>query len=176
MYKVFNEELDALMYGIGKSPNLSIDLPKGLEILKCYGYKPKLKSTNYISIALNNLGASSTLIVLLKVKGNPRSEGTIYARLGYHSGDQFETVTKSAKYDSKTAKTNDEVQKNFDIAFMAQNLKDAALASNHGNDYKMRSILDNTINWMKDSPFFDDSDFRRVYDIVTLYAPEKAGE
>jgi len=173
MYKVFNEELDALMYGVGKSPNLSVNLPRGWEILKCYGYKPQSESSNSISINLNNLGASSTQIVMLKVKSNRRSEGSISASLGYYNKDKYQSVEKSVRYDSERIKTNNEVEKNFDIAFMAQNLKDAALASNQGNSYKTQSILNNTISWMKDSPYFHDTDFKRVYDIVALYAPQK---
>lgn len=176
MYKVFNEELDALMYGVGKNPTLSINLPKGWEILKCYGYKPKSESSNSISIDLNNLGASSTQIVMLKVKGNHRSEGSVYARLGYYDKKKYESIEKTIRYDSEKTKTNNEVEKNFDIAFMAQNLKDAAKASSQGNSYKTQSILNNTITWMKDSPYFHDADFKRVYDIVASYAPQKTEE
>jgi Mg-chelatase subunit ChlD len=176
MYKVFDEELDALMYGIGKNANLSIGLPGGWEILKCYGYKPKSESANSISIGLNNLGASSTQIVMLKVKANHKAGGAVSARLRYYNKDKYEAVEKSVRYDPERTRTSNEVEKNFDIAFMAQNLKDAAQAGNQGNSYKMQSILNNTITWMKDSPYFHDADFKRVYDIVALYAPQKTEE
>lgn len=176
MYKVFDDELDALMYGIGKNPNLTINLPKGWEILKCYGYNPVSESANSISINLNNLGVSSTRIVLLKVKANNRNEGSISARLSYNNKGKHETSEKAMKYNCNNPVTNSEVEKHYDIAFMAQNLKDAAKANNQGNYSKTETILNNTITWMKDSPCFNDGDFRRVYDIVALYAPQKSTE
>lgn len=171
MYKVFNEEIDALLYGIGKNTNLVLNLPKGWEILKCYGYAPIFKSNNSMTINLSNLTASSTRLVLLHIKKpyNNNESNLISVNLNYTKGFEEKSITKNLKYLDKDEYTNDEVYKNFSIAFMAQNLKDAAIANNNNNQFKSNTILENTIAWMKESKLTNDPDFKRVFDIVKLY-------
>ncbi|NDW08409.1 VWA domain-containing protein [Dysgonomonas sp. 520] len=173
MYKVFNDELEAMMYNIGKRPTLKINLPSGCEVTKFYGYNPKYNRDNSISIDISNLGASSTRIFLMKVKSKTEGNGVISASLKYDKKGEIVSLEKSVKHKSDIDKTNDEIEKNFDIAFMAQNMKDAALACKQSNYSKSERILNNTKTWMQDSPYTEDEDFRRVYDILSQYVPEK---
>lgn len=174
MYKIFSEELDGIMYGIGKEASITITIPKGWEIMKCYGYKPLQEGDNTLVINLSNLVATSTRIILLKVRKNETTDGTITARINYKSmNGKSISVVEEKNYNTETKSTNSEIGKNFDIALMAQSLKDASEAYIYGNFCKKDMILNMTKGWMDKSNHKEDKDFQRVYEILEEYVPNK---
>lgn len=174
MEKVFQQELDALLYNVGKNTNLTIELPRGWSIVKTYGYQPQSEGRNMATFNLPNLNASSTQIILMKVKRpNYGMNNTITASLKYTQQEKQIVVAEETEYSSEKNYTSVEIFKNTEIAFMAQNLKDAAQAYSQGNSFKTKSILEDTAEWMKNSKNNTDEDFIRVYDILKSYIPPK---
>ncbi|MDU1892879.1 MAG: VWA domain-containing protein [Dysgonomonas sp.] len=178
MYKVFREELDAILYGVGKEPKLKIEIPKGWNIAKCYGYKPVSESENSMVVDLPNLGANSTRVVLLEIRKNGIAKGSIQASFSYKKGDETISMKEVKAYDTEWVKTNEEISKNHRIAYMANRLKDAASAQENGDREEGEAILNHLLALYSVEGMIDeeDMDMKRVYDIVKQYTPQPREE
>lgn len=176
IYKVFEQELDGILYRVGDNQKVEIDLPSSWEIVQNYGYETKSKQIkkNCIVFNLENLSASSTRIILLRVKMGKGSleNDLIKTVLTFRSQGKPKSIKKELAY-STEHKSNDELKKNYHIALMAQSIKEACKANEQGQSYKTQSIIEDTIKMMKESSFYNDEDFQRVYKILLEYSPRK---
>lgn len=176
IYKVFEQELDGILYRVGDNQKVEIDLPSSCEIVQNYGYETKSKQIkkNCIVLNLENLSASSTRIILLRVKMGKGSleNDVIKTVLTFRSQGKPKTIKKELAY-STEHKSNDGLKKNYHIALMAQSIKEACKANEQGQSYKTQSIIEDTIKMMKESSFYNDEDFQRVYKILLEYSTRK---
>ncbi len=172
--KVFDDELNSLLYKVGDTPRLSVNLPSGWEIEECFGYKPTYKGNNRMTIDLPNLNASSTSIAMLRIRKNncSESDNSISVALDFVKEDRSVSVQKSKVYSNNASSTNSEIGKNYCIAFMAQNLKNAAHRYACNDISGAQEIINKTASKMKRSPYSDSADFERVYDILKSYCTD----
>lgn len=172
IYKVFDEELDAILYRVGTNQKVDIELPSQWTIVTCYGYDAKatIVANNKIHFDLENLGANSTRIILLKVRksNNSRSSKEIVANLSYLKDGRQMSVNEVRLFDNNTDSTSPELTKNYDIAYMASTLKLASIES-RSNITNANQSMNTMIYEMSSSDNFRDSDFQRVYKIVEQY-------
>ncbi|MDL2215101.1 VWA domain-containing protein [Dysgonomonas sp. OttesenSCG-928-M03] len=171
--KVFDEELESLLYNIGSDPCLTVDLPTGWTIKECYGYDPEYQRSNKLSVSFDNLNASSTRVILMKVQKDTRcnnnTDRQIVASLSYRKDEGVLNISKKMLYSDKTSHTNKEISKNFDIAYMAVSLKKAAREYANNNLIEAEKILTRTNCEVRNSEYSSDKDFKRVYDILRSY-------
>lgn len=170
--KVFDDELDSIFYKVGTNPKVEITLPSQWEIVACYGYETKAKiiSSNRILFNVENLGANSTRIFLLKVKksNNYRGEKEIVANLSYQKNGAPISIRETKLFDATLSNTNKELSKNFDIAYMATTLKLASKEAQK-NITNANQSMNKVIDEMSTSSNYNDSDFQRVYKIIEQY-------
>nr|MBA3986250.1 VWA domain-containing protein [Flavobacteriales bacterium] len=162
---VFVDELESLLYQIGKNPEITITLPEGYAITKVYGYNPNHLSKNKISVSLENLNSVSTQILLLEVKKDGKNTGIIKTDLTFTKNGKQEHFSNEFKYSGRIKSTNKEIVKNYTIAYMADALKDyaALYSSNQSADTR---LLREAIDFSNKNITTPDKDVERVYDIL----------
>jgi Mg-chelatase subunit ChlD len=168
--KTFKDELESLLYNIGKKPKLTINLPEGLKIHKFYGYQPKYISNHQIEVELENLDCGQTQIFLMEVEKNEWENSLITASLVYEKDCKIKNVSSKKGYDAMTETTQQELKKNFQIAKMATELKKAAKDFSQTNMENSKRSLQNIINYYQSYCNKNDEDLRRIYDIAIKYS------
>jgi len=155
--KTFKDELESLLYNIGKKPKLTINLPEGMRINKFYGYQPTYISNHQIEVELENLDCGQTQIFLMEVEKN----------------DKIKNISSKKEYDAMTETTQQELKKNFQIAKMATELKKAAKDFSQTNIGNTRKSMQGIINYYQSFCDKKDEDLRRIYDIALKYSPKQ---
>ncbi|AZA88623.1 VWA domain-containing protein [Chryseobacterium shandongense] len=168
--KTFKDELESLLYNIGKKPKLTINLPEGMKIHKFYGYQPKYISNHQIEVELENLDCGQTQIFLMEVEKNDLESSLISASLAYEKNYKIKNISSKKGYDAMTETTQQELKKNFQIAKMATELKKAAKDFLQTNMENSKRSLQNIINYYQSFCDKSDEDLRRIYDIAIKYS------
>lgn len=168
--KTFKDELESLLYNIGKKPKLTINLPEGLKIHKFYGYQPKYISNHQIEVELENLDCGQTQIFLMEVDKNDLESSLISASLAYEKNYKIKNISSKKGYDALTETTQQELKKNFQIAKMATELKKAAKDFSQTNMENSKRSLQNIINYYQSYCNKNDEDLMRIYDIAIKYS------
>ncbi|KUJ51003.1 vWA domain-containing protein [Chryseobacterium sp. JAH] len=168
--KTFIDELESLLYNIGKKPKLTISLPKGMKIKKFYGYRPQYTSDHQVNIELENLDCGQTQIFLLEVEKNIIEDRTIFTTLTYEKNDKILTKSYTASYNPSTETTQKELKKNYQIAKMISDFKQAVKDLSENNKASAKRMIQNIINYYNSYSDKSDEDLKRIYDIAIRYS------
>lgn len=168
--KTFKDELESLLYNIGKKPKLTINLPEGMKIHKFYGYQPNYISSRQIEVELENLDCGQTQIFLMEVEKNEMESSSITASLVYEKNGEVKNVSSKKGYNAMTETTQQELKKNFQIAKMATELKKAAKDFPQTNMENSQRSMQNIINYYQSFCDKNDEDLKRIYDIALKYS------
>ncbi|KQT26100.1 hypothetical protein ASG22_05355 [Chryseobacterium sp. Leaf405] len=171
--KTFKDELESLLYNIGKKPKLTINIPKGMKVKKFYGYEPQYISDQKIEVELENLDCGQTQIFLMEIEKNEMENSTITASLTYEKNDETKNISSKRGYDALTEATQKELKKNFQIAKMTTELKKAAKDFSQNNMGNTKKSMQNIIDYYQSFCDKNDEDLKRVYDIALKYSPKK---
>lgn len=171
--KTFIDELESLLYNIGKRPKLSINLPKGMKIKKFYGYQPQYISDHQVKVELENLDCGQTQIFLLEVEKNEIQDRTISTSLTYEKNDEIKTSNSKKNYNFFTETTEIELKKNYQIAKMISELKQAAKDFSENNAGSAKRTIQNIIDYYNSFSDKNDEDLKRVYNIALQYSPNQ---
>lgn len=171
--KTFKDELESLLYNIGKKPKLTINIPQGMKVKKFYGYEPQYNSDHQIEVELENLDCGQTQIFLMEVEKNETENSKITASLTYEKNDETKNISLKRRYDELTETTQKELKKNFQIAKMTTELKKAAKDFSQANMGNTKKSMQNIIDYYQSFCDKNDEDLKRVYDIALKYAPKK---
>jgi uncharacterized protein YegL len=177
--KLFKEEVEQFLASpYGKKVKLVIELPEQLALEKFYGYDPTI-SGNRVELEVDDMQGGLTQIFMLKLKRKKGRSGKIeavkYGLSFINQSDFNETlvgqtaeikVTKSNEAYEKLA--NSEVKKNYCIAYMANQLKQATLKYEKDSDAEQ---FYNTIDQVMASVDLEyktlDDDLQYVYDLMS---------
>lgn len=171
--KTFKDELESLLYNIGKKPKLTINIPQGMKVKKFYGYEPQYISDHQIEVELENLDCGQTQIFLMEIEKNEMENSTIIASLTYEKNDETKNTSSKRGYDALTETTQKELKKNFQIAKMTTELKKAAKYFSQNNMGNTKKSMQNIIDYYQSFCDKNDEDLKRVYDIALKYSPNK---
>lgn len=171
--KTFKDELESLLYNIGKNPKLIITLPEGMKIRKFYGYEPKFISENKVQIDIENLDCGQTQIFLLEVEKNDARNTTIHTSLIYEKDNEMKTLNYKTKYQTTEYNTELEVKKNFQIAKMASELKEIAKNYEKNDRNSSQAKIQNILDYYNNFCDKKDEDLKRIYEIALQYSPKK---
>lgn len=177
--KVFVNEVQSLISPVASEPNLSVEYGPGLQLVKVYGYQPKI-GENSIKIKLDNMNSGMTEVVLMRFKahGDAAEESLpVKVRLSYFDLDRNKTVVTTQK--SSIALTDGEggnmledssVAKNYAIAVLAQAIRDMAASCEGGRYREAESLLNSAIaRTSRQYPNLDDEDIKRTLSIAQKY-------
>lgn len=164
--KTFVDELQSLLFQIGKRPNVIIELPKNLKIKEFYGYRPQFLSDNKVSLNIENLNSGVTQIFLLKVEKESDANAEIKVQLNYSKNDKNISLEEIKNYKSKIESTNNELKKNYQIALMASNLKKACAEYSKNNFGNADSLIKETIDYVQLNSDLKDKDINRLFFIL----------
>lgn len=167
--KVFVSELQSLLFQVGKNPEVTIELPEGMEIKEFYGYNPIFIASNKVKVNIENLNAGTTQIFLMKVKSNTTNE-KIKATLKYQNNGVQETNILT-QYSSQNPSTNSELSKNYQIAYMATQLKVAAQEYQKNNMGNYNTTIREILNYIDAQGNTKDTDINRLYSIFSKLKP-----
>ena len=171
--KVFIDEIESLLSPIAKNVKLEIEIDPSLEIETFFGYNPKIEN-NKISLDLENMNSGLTQVFIIKLKPKSGvSNFTASAELSYYDiGKKKNTqliITEDISQKSSKGSIID-LKKNFDIAYMAQIIKEMCTLYNHKKIQEANVLVSNTIfNTQRLYPQMEDVDIKRMYDILTKY-------
>ncbi|MCJ8153080.1 VWA domain-containing protein [Chryseobacterium sp. SSA4.19] len=171
--KTFKDELESLLYNIGKKPKLTINIPQGMKIKKFYGYEPQYNSDHQVEVELENLDCGQTQIFLMEVEKKETENSKITASLTYEKNDETKNISSKREYDVSTESTQKELKKNFQIAKMTTELKKAAKDFSQADMENTKKSMQNIIDYYQSFCDKNDEDLKRVYDIALQYAPKK---
>lgn len=177
--KIFVNEVEALLYPAAKNPVLEIEFGKNLEIAQFYGYQPTIDD-NTIRLNLNNINAGLTQVILtkFKVKGGKEKGTKVKATLTYFDVQKNKMVSQNLRtqlnIDNSWSVHNmlkdHEVEKNYRIAQMAQDLKTMAEFYQKNQPYAAKGHLSLAIDTLKkEYPNPTDVDFLRMLNILENY-------
>lgn len=163
--KVFINEVESLLYNLGKETEVTIELPSGFKIAKLYGYKPVYESENKVSVNLENLNSGTTQVILMEVEVDKFSQSKISANLEYKVDGKTIQHKETIKYNPNDKKpTNDEISKNYSIALMADALKDYATDFVKGSPTKTQ--IEASLKFTENKSDTKDEDVKRIYDLL----------
>jgi hypothetical protein len=181
MLKVFDYEVEALLAPIAKNPKLEITIPSDMTLSSFYGYEPVFAG-NKVTIEMENINAGLTQIFLMKFNTSKvKGDQQIDAKLSYYNihTQREETIelTAGLQYQNRKVRdydklANDEVRKNYTIAFMATRYRDAAEAFylKPGSE-ECYDLIEETLAIVDDvyPAGKQDSDVKYVRDILATY-------
>lgn len=177
--KLFKDEVEQFLVApYGKDVKLAIEIPKQLSLSKFYGYNTSV-SGNTIELDLNDLQGGLTQIFVLKLKRNPQYTGAIdpvkYELSFQNQNGQQEliseqsapiTVVQSNEVYNKLENT--EVKKNYCIAYMAGQLKQASIIYENDKDQeKFYHTINQTLAAIDSEYKTLDEDLKYVYDLLS---------
>jgi Ca-activated chloride channel homolog len=178
--KVFLKEVQSLVSPVATSPNLEIEYARDLEVVKVYGYDPKIQN-GLASLKLDNMNQGLTQVVLLRFRRSRHSSEIsklpVKVRLSYYDLERKKQVVKTEETfinpsnDSPAGMLRDnEVSKNYSIALLAQAIRDMA-ASCEAQRYKeAENLLTAAIaQTYQRYPNLDDEDISRTLMIAQKY-------
>jgi len=171
--KTFIDELESLLYNIGKKPKLSINLPEGMKIRKFYGYQPQFVSEHQVNVEFENLDCGQTQIFLLEVEKNESEGSTISTSLTYEKNGETKTSKNKKEYNSSADNTGRELKKNYRIAKMTSELKQAAKDFSQSNIGNAKKTIQQIIDYYNSFSDKNDEDLKRIYDITLQYSPKQ---
>ncbi len=174
--KVFKDELQSLLSPIARNVKLVIEYPENMRVSNFMGYQPR-HYANRTEIDLNNINSGLTQVFLMKFSGSTpnmeMAEGAIKVSLEYYDIKQREntSMTETIALNPATSNyhhwDNQEVKKNYMIAYMAQELKRMALENENSHYAVGQHILNSCISYVEgEFPGIQDNDVRRIYDIL----------
>ena len=177
--KIFINEVEALLYPVAKQSYLEIEFADNLELLQFYGYEPTT-TNNTIRLNLNNINAGLTQVVLakFKIKSGQRKRAKVTVRLNYFDIQKNKMVEQKVKTNLKIDNSwatydmlqDKEVEKNFRIAQMAQDLKIMADFYKNNKPFAAKGHLSLAIEAIKkEYPNPTDADFLRMLNILENY-------
>lgn len=177
--KLFKDEVEQFLVApYGKKVKLTIELPQELTLSKFYGYNPSITG-NKIELELNDMQGGLTQIFVLKLKRNKKGTRDIESvkyDLSFinQSGNKdliseettpIEVTKNNNKYNKLE---NVEVKKNYCIAYMASQLKDACTAYEKDRDVDNFYYTINEVLATIDSEYKTlDDDLKYVYDLLS---------
>lgn len=167
--KVFIDELQSLLFQIGKKPEMTIKLPKNYKIKEFYGYNPNFLNDNEVSVNIENLNAAITQVFILKVEKINDTDNKIEVTLDYLKNGEKITEVKTKTYQAKLSDTNKEVKKNYQLALIATNLKTAAREIVKNNLKSGSDLINQSLSYLKSKADLKDKDIHRLYDIMKDY-------
>ncbi|GEM_PF-3435576 len=141
--KLFKDEVEQFFAKpYGKDVQLTIELPEQLELEKFYGYRPIVKGKT-IKLNVSDMQGGLTQVFMLKLKRKKGGDDTIDpVEYSLSFNDQSETPRMISKKTEVLNQENDgapydklansKVKKNYSIAYMAGQLKQASV--NYEND------------------------------------------
>lgn len=169
--KTFKEELESLMFSVARNVLLTIEIPDNIKVLKVYGYETVITG-NKIVIPLKNINSGLTQIVLLECEVDYNNQiDFVKAELSYFSNktqaDKKLELSAGAQNFGANSPTCD-TEKNYCIAVMASNLKDAAeRIFNNKTDEAIKLLQLSLTSVNVQYPGLTDTDIIRVRDILT---------
>ncbi|MEX1190759.1 MAG: VWA domain-containing protein [Brumimicrobium sp.] len=177
--KLFKEEVEQFLAApYGKDVTLSIEIPEQLTLSKLYGYDASI-SGNKIELELDDLQGGLTQIFVLKLERNQNYSGDIDpVKYGLtfdnHNGNKEIIAEESPKIevlpnsDRYNKLENDEVKKNYCIAYMASQLKEACITYKSDSDEDKYYQRINQALASIDSEYKTlDADLKYVYDLLS---------
>lgn len=166
--KVFINEVESLLYNLGKETKVTIELPAGFKIAKLYGYKPVFESDSKVIVNLENLNAGTTQVILMEVESDKSSNLKISASLQYKVDGKTIHLNESFKYNSNRKKsTHDEISKNYAIAIMADALKEYAGDFLKGSN-PTKTKIEASMKFTENHADLKDEDAKRMYDLLKM--------
>ncbi len=177
--KVFVNEVEALLYPAAKMPSLEIEFGENLELTQLYGYDPTIGNQT-IRLNLNNMNAGLTQVILakFKVKGGKEKGTKVKVKLNYFDIQKNKMVSQNLSTNleidnSWTAHNmlqDREVEKNYRIAQMAQDLKIMSEFYQKNQPFAAKGHLSLAIEAIKkEYPNPTDVDFLRMLNILENY-------
>jgi len=166
--KVFINEVESLLYNLGKETKVTIELPAGFKIAKLYGYKPVFESDSKVIVNLENLNAGTTQVILMEVESDKSSNLKISASLQYKVDGKTIHLNESFKYNSNRKKsTQEEISKNYAIAIMADALKEYAGDFVKGSN-PTKTKIEASMKFTENHADLKDEDAKRMYDLLKM--------
>lgn len=170
--KVFVQELDSLLMPVARRPQLTIDLPAGLEVVRVL-HDGVQQRKNQLRFDLRDLNAGATGVVMVQCRAAAGAEQplVVHAEMTFDSATKGrrETERNSAelRLGGRSAPQFDlEVQKNHAIAVLAQGLHDMAEACESKRWAEADRALRLAIDEQKRLFPGTDPDLQRVRDIA----------
>jgi Ca-activated chloride channel family protein len=178
--KVFLKEVQSLVSPVASEPNVEINYDPSLELVKLYGYEPRLRASS-LALKLENMNQGLTQVILLRfrlarrVPVNSRLPVTI--RFTYYDWEQKRQIvkTESAYLTVKAGLAGDmlkdsEVGKNYSIAQLAQAIRDMAAATEAHRYREAERLLTAAITQTyRRYPHLEDEDISRTMQIALKY-------
>ena len=166
--KVFINEVESLLYNLGKETKVTIELPAGFKIAKLYGYKPVFESDSKVIVNLENLNAGTTQVILMEVESDKSSNLKISASLQYKVDGKTIHLNESFKYNSNRKKsTQEEISKNYAIAIMADAIKEYAGDFVKGSN-PTKTKIEASMKFTENHADLKDEDAKRMYDLLKM--------
>lgn len=177
--KIFINEVEALLYPAAKNPYLEIEFGNDLELVQFYGYEPTITDEK-IQLNLNNMNAGLTQVVLakFKVKNGKKKFLPVQVNLHYFDAQKNKEVSQSIKTRLQVDNSwkqydmfiDADIEKNYRIAQMAQDLKVMANYYNSNQPFAAKGHLSLAIdNIKKEYPNPTDKDFLKMLGILENY-------
>jgi Ca-activated chloride channel homolog len=178
--KVFISELQSLISPVATEPKVEIDYPADLQLVQLYGYEPQLRKSG-ILLKLDNMNQGLTQVVLLRFrladKRQDNSRLLVKVRFTYYDLEQKMQVTKTQEsfLTVRSGSSGDflkdsEVGKNYNIALLAQAIRDMAAACEVHHYKEAEQLLSAAIlQTCQRYPHMEDKDIKRTLLIARKY-------
>jgi Ca-activated chloride channel homolog len=178
--KVFINELQSLISPVAYEPKLEIDHDPDLELVQLYGYQPEFRKRG-VTLKLDNMNQGLTQVVLLRFRLAEKrvipSRLPVKARLSYYDLEQKKQIIKTqvsfltVKPGSSGDMLKDpEVGKNYNIALLAQAIRDMAEACEARRFQEAENLLTAAIDrTYQRYPHLEDPDIKRMLSIAQRY-------
>ena len=164
--KVFENEIESLISPIAKNVSLKIIYPKGLKLLKVYGYEAQAVN-NTISIPLKNLNSGLTQVILFEFEVISNTPSMLNISLNAYSFQKKKEISLMAKTRLQTNTQSTDVLKNYTVAELANSLKKAAKNTDSHDFQAGLAILNRSLVSLNNRfPEVRDPDIIRIKNIV----------
>ena len=171
--KTFKDELESLLYNIGKKPKLTIKLPEGMNVKTFYGYQPKFISDQIIEVDIENLDCGQTQVFVMEVEKNKSANTEISTFIEYLKDEKIKKHSEIKEYNASIKSTQKEIIKNYQIAKMSTEIKNAAKKNTDNQIDDAKNIIKNVTEYYQNFCDKNDEDLKRIYNIATKYSPRK---
>ncbi|WP_312078899.1 VWA domain-containing protein [Chryseobacterium sp.] len=171
--KTFKDELESLLYNIGKKAKLTINIPKGMKISTFYGSQPRFVSDGVIEVDLENMDCGQTQVFVMEVEKNEFTNSVISAIVEYFKDGERKQISTKKGYDSFAETTQKEIKKNYQIAKMSTELKKAAKQYSENIMGNAGKVMKNITEYYVSFCDKNDEDLKRLYNIAVKYSPQK---
>ena len=178
--KIFAKEVQSLVSPVATGPNLRIEYHSDLELVQLYGYKPHV-ADNQATLKLDNMNSGLTEVVLLRFRplpGTPDdSRPSVRVRLSYYDLEQKKQVVKTQESfltvregPARGTLKDHEVDKNYQIALLAQAIREMAAACEARNYQEAEQLLTAAIAKVYQRyPHLEDEDISRTLLVAQKY-------